>query len=112
MVYLRNILADHEIQVAQYYIKRRAYLAAAKRGEYVVEHYQGTPSVPEALAIMVKGYTYLDLNELADTAEQKLASNFPDYPDLDSAGELQFEEKPENRQPGWLSIVTFGLLGS
>src|SRR5690554_798993 len=32
MIYLRNSLADHEIHVANYYLERRAYIAALNRG--------------------------------------------------------------------------------
>ena len=55
MVYLRNLLAEHEIHVANHYISINAWLAAANRAKYVVENYQLTPSVKPALSIMVKG---------------------------------------------------------
>lgn len=45
MVYLRNLLAANEIHVADYYLRRQAYVAAANRGRYVVENFQGTPTV-------------------------------------------------------------------
>jgi DNA uptake lipoprotein len=36
MIYLRNLLASYEIHVADYYLSRQAYVAAANRGRYVV----------------------------------------------------------------------------
>jgi outer membrane protein assembly factor BamD len=45
MIHLRNLLARHEIHVANYYFRRGAYLAAVNRGRYVVEHFQQTPAV-------------------------------------------------------------------
>lgn len=54
MQYLKNRLAAHEVHVASYYMKRQAWVAAANRGRYVVENYQETPAVPDALAIMAK----------------------------------------------------------
>ena len=39
MIYLRNMLAKYEINVAQFYMRRGAYVAAANRARNVVEHY-------------------------------------------------------------------------
>ena len=68
MVYLRNNLAAYEIHVANYYLERRAYIAALRRGQYVVENFQGTPAVADGVAIMVECYLRLGLNDLADTS--------------------------------------------
>ena len=78
MLYLRNNLARYEVQVADYYLRRGAYLAAANRGKYVLENYERTPSVPDALAIMVKAYRLMQETKLADDAERVLAKNYPD----------------------------------
>ena len=111
MLYLKNLLADHEIKVANYYVKRKAYLAAANRGRYVVEHFQGTPAVPEALAMMVQAYTNLGITDLAEESETILAQNFPDYPELEN-GKLAFKKEVLNEDRSWLNIMTFGLIGS
>ncbi len=79
MIFLRNRLAEYEIHVAKYYMTREAYLSAANRAKYVVEHYPKTPSVAKALDIMVTAYEILELNELADKARQVLIHNYPDY---------------------------------
>lgn len=75
MVYLRNVLAAHEIAVARYYMTRHAYIAALNRAKTVVEDYQGTDSVNDALTIMVKAYNKLDLPDLAADAERVLREN-------------------------------------
>lgn len=75
LIYLKNELAEHEIAVAEYYIKREAWLAAAKRAQYVVDHYQQTPSSRHALKIMVKAYTALGLTDLAADAKRVLDAN-------------------------------------
>lgn len=111
MLYLKNLLADHEVKVANYYIKRKAYLAAANRGRYVVEHFQGTPAVPKALAMMVKAYTNLGISDLAAASEEILVTNFPDYPELED-GKLAFKKEIRNEDRSWLNIMTFGLIGS
>src|SRR6185503_10092554 len=49
MRYLVNALAANEIHVAKYYIKRGAYLAAANRCQYVIQHYPQAPAVEEAM---------------------------------------------------------------
>ncbi|WP_127477849.1 outer membrane protein assembly factor BamD [Sulfurivermis fontis] len=78
MTYLRNNLARHEIQVADYYLRRGAPLAAANRGKYVLEHYQRTPSVPDALEIMVRAYREMGMDDLAADALKVLAQNHPE----------------------------------
>ena len=79
MVHLKNRLALYEVSVGRYYIQRGAYLAAANRGRYVVENFQKSLPMPEALALMVEGYTELGLNDLAQDALSVLQANYPDY---------------------------------
>lgn len=74
---LRNNLAQHEVHVADYYLRRGTYLAAANRSKYVIENYPGTPAVIEALKIMTKAYRQLKLDDLADDAERVLILNQP-----------------------------------
>lgn len=112
IIYIRNVLADHELKVAEFYIKRKAYLAAANRGRYVVEHFQGTPAVPDALATMVMAYSNLGMKDLAEKSQQLLVSNYPDYKKLDEDGKLVFQEEIRKADRSVLNIMTFGLLGS
>ena len=79
MVFLRNNLAAYEIVVAQYYLRRAAYIAAANRARYAIEVYPNTPSIPEALAVLHESYTELDLPELAQSSWDVLALNYPDF---------------------------------
>jgi len=78
MVFLRNSLAAYELIVADYYLSRRAYIAAANRARYALEVYPRTPLTPEALIVMHKAYTELELPELADSSMAVLELNFPD----------------------------------
>ncbi|MCF6226494.1 MAG: outer membrane protein assembly factor BamD [Xanthomonadales bacterium] len=80
MVYLKNNLAGYEIEVAQYYMRRTAYIAAANRARYVLETYPGTPDTSVALQILHQAYTALEMQELADSSLRVLAMNFPDDP--------------------------------
>lgn len=109
LIYLRNLLARSEIHVANYYFKRGAYLAAAERGSYVVENYEGTPAVPDGLAVMAQAYYLLDLNELADEAVKVLAYNYPDYPALKKNGSFDKNYYKKRRAKTWFSYATLGL---
>jgi outer membrane protein assembly factor BamD len=82
MIHLRNNMAEYEIHVADYYMRRKAYVAAANRGEYVIENYQRTPAVPDALVIMARAYRIMGVDDLADDAIRVLRHNYPDNPDL------------------------------
>jgi len=79
MIYLRNRLADYELHVAKYYMQRDAYLAAANRAKYVVDHYPKTQAVPRALEMMMISYNLLDLPELAENSRKVLLLNYPEY---------------------------------
>jgi len=85
MRYLVNALASHEVHVARYYYTRGAYVAAANRGKYVLEHYQQAPALEEALAIMAQSYDRLGLAVPRDDALKVLRHNFPNSPYLAGA---------------------------
>jgi outer membrane protein assembly factor BamD len=76
MIYLRNRLADYEVHVARYYMKRGAYVAAAQRAKGCVENFDGAPAVKEALSIMVQAYDRLNLKPLADKARLVYEANY------------------------------------
>jgi outer membrane protein assembly factor BamD len=78
MVYLRNRMAEYEIHVAGYYMRRGAFVAAANRSKYVLETYQQTPSVVPALQIMVSACRQMGLEQLADDSLKVLEENYPD----------------------------------
>ncbi len=75
MLYLRNNLAQYQVNVADYYFRRGAYLAAANRGVYVIENFQRTPAVKPALEMMIKSYRKLGMDELAADTERVLVIN-------------------------------------
>lgn len=91
MIYLRNNLASHEIHVARYYMKRGAYLAAANRCVTVVEKYQRTPAVKDALEIMIDAYDELGMEQLSTDTKRVLAVNEAKgtlyYPEAEYDGE-------------------------
>lgn len=109
MIHQRNLMARHEIHVANYYLKREAYLAAANRGRYVVENFQHTPVVPDALAVMAQAYYFLGLPELAEDSARVLALNYPNHPALNDKGEFNYQFSAQDNERSWWSYLTFGL---
>lgn len=77
MVYLRNVLADHELHVAEYYYDKKAYIAAANRASSLVAHFQGAPQVEDGLIIMAKSYNKLGLTRLEADTVKVLNYNYP-----------------------------------
>jgi outer membrane protein assembly factor BamD len=78
MRYLVNALASHEVHVARYYMKRGAYIAAANRVQYAIRYYPNTPAIEEAVAVLVKAYDALGMDELRNGADRVMRTNFPD----------------------------------
>ncbi len=91
MVYLVNTLAQYELHVARYYMKRQAYLAALNRAKYVLEYYPNSTSVEEALVIMVSAYDYMDLQDLKTDTIRILKTNYPQNPLI--TGKVKEDEK-------------------
>lgn len=82
MAQLVDALGGHEIAIARYYAKRNAYVAANNRAQRVIEKYQNTRYVEEALAIMMYTYTKMGNTQLADDTRRVLQTNFPNSPYL------------------------------
>lgn len=97
MIFLRNMLAQHEVNVADYYIRRAAYVAAAERAVGVVENYPHTPAVKGALEAMVTAYTHLGLDDLAADAQRVLALNL-------EKGTFNMAE-PKLEEKSWASSI-------
>jgi len=78
MRYLVNSLAQYEVHVARYYMKRGAFVAAANRAQFAVQNYPQALALEEAVFIMVKAYDSLGMNDLRDAADRVMRKNFPD----------------------------------
>lgn len=75
MVYIRDLLAKYELDVARFYYDRKAYVAAANRASTVVQHYQGTSQVRPALELMVNSYEKMGKPDLAQQTRNVLQYN-------------------------------------
>ena len=78
MNYLVNALASNEIHIARYYMKRKAYVAAANRAQFALKTYPSAAANEEGLLIMVKAYDAMGMTTLRDDAERVMRQNFPD----------------------------------
>ncbi|RUO36068.1 outer membrane protein assembly factor BamD [Aliidiomarina shirensis] len=76
MVWIQSRLAKHELAAAEYYLRREAYMAAARRSVYIVENFPNVIEAKRALEIMVASYEALDLTQEANDAQQVLNANF------------------------------------
>ena len=78
MLYLKNRLAEYENHVAEYYLRRGAFVAAMNRAKSALENYHGADSNAQSLRILAASYDKLGMTDLAADARRVLALNFPD----------------------------------
>ena len=77
MKYLVNALANHEVHVARYYMRRGAYVAAINRCQFALQNYPQSPALEEALFVMIKAYDALNMADLRDSTDKVMRTNFP-----------------------------------
>lgn len=94
MVHLVNAMAEHELHVARYYMKRTAYVAALNRSKFVLQNYPQSTAVEEALVITISAYEALGLTDLQQDALRILKSNYPNSRMLTGAA-------PEDKKTWW-----------
>jgi len=102
MIFLRNLLARHEMHVADFYMKRGAYLAAISRAKYVIEHIPNTPQTPYALSVLIEAYGILNYPELKKSNLEVLRSNFPEF---------SIQEDFDAEERSWVNVISFGMFG-
>ncbi|MCJ8269764.1 MAG: outer membrane protein assembly factor BamD, partial [Psychrosphaera sp.] len=78
MAFILDKMARRELYVARYYMKQGAYLAAANRGQYVLENYPNSPRVETALELMIESYDQLGLEDMKNDSIIVLKLNYPD----------------------------------
>lgn len=77
MVAIKERMASYENYVADYYLRRGAYVAAVNRAKTALEEYNGATGNEESLKIMAEAYDNLGMADLAADARRVLATNFP-----------------------------------
>ena len=81
MLYIKNRLADYENHVADYYLRRGAYVAALNRARASLEQFNGASANARSLEIMAAAYEKLGMKDLAADTQKVLAKNYPDRSD-------------------------------
>jgi len=70
-------LAGKEMEIGRYYLTRKQYLAAINRFRRVIDLYQTTTHVPEALHRLTEAYLALGLEDEAKKTASVLGHNYP-----------------------------------
>ncbi len=99
IIAIKERMSIYENHVADYYLRRGAYVASINRAKSALEKYNGTSGNAESLRILIDAYDALGLSELRDDAKQVLIENFPDNDIL----EIEQSEK------GFLDWINSGL---
>jgi len=100
-------LAAKEMEIGRYYLKRHNYAAAANRFRVVVEKFQTTTHVAEALHRLVESYLALGMTDEAQTAGAILGHNFQSTEWYQDSFALLRDQglQPKVRGDNWLSAV-------
>lgn len=81
MIYLRDYLARHELHVARYYVQRGAFVAAVNRASYILENFDRTSVIPEALQLLQRAYRALGMEDLAADVQAVIDLNHTPSPE-------------------------------
>lgn len=76
MVYIRSVLAKHELAIAKYYYKKQAYISSARHCQKLILTYQGTDETKDAMQYLIKSYQHLNLTEAAAHTQRMYDLNF------------------------------------
>ncbi len=105
-------LAGKEMAVGRYYLTRGDYIGGINRFRVVVQQYQSTPQISEALERLTEAYFALGLNSEAQTAAAVLGANYPGsqwY--TDAYGILKGRNlRPKEDKGSWISQAFHRIL--
>jgi outer membrane protein assembly factor BamD len=102
----RDHLAGKEMEIGRWYEKQGEYLAAMNRFKYVLNDYQTTTHVPEALERLTECYLALGLSDEARQTAAVLGFNYPGskwY--ADTYALVAGDKEPQSAQQGWFGKV-------
>ena len=80
MAYLKDEMARHELNTAKFYYQRGAMVATINRVNYILEHFDGSKHVPNALALMAGAYESMGQTDLQQDTLKVLALTDPEHP--------------------------------
>jgi outer membrane protein assembly factor BamD len=78
MIFLRNLLAQSELNIAEFYFKNELYVAAVNRSVYIVENYSQSLQALRALEIIIEANKQMDFTLSMREAIKIVKLNFPD----------------------------------
>ncbi len=107
MKFIGNELAESEMNAARFAIKRKAFVAAIERSQWVIEHFPQTPQIPEALATISYGYSKLGDQAMAQQYAEVLKLNYPNLVKSDGTVNLRAARK----EGSWFNRATLGIFG-
>ena len=98
-------LAGKEMEVGRYYLYEGDYIGAINRFRVVVEQYQRTAQIAEALERLTEAYYALGIDKEAQTAAAVLGANYPGSPWYQDAYTLLKgrDLKPQEDKGSWIS---------
>jgi outer membrane protein assembly factor BamD len=102
---IRDHLAGKEMEIGRYYQRRKFWLASINRFQVVVEQYQTTTHVPEALHRLTESYLALGMTQEAQASAAVLGYNFPgsDWYERSFALLQGQDLEPAQSEGSWLS---------
>ncbi len=102
---IRDHLAGKEMEIGRYYQRREFWLASINRFQAVVENYQTTTHVPEALHRLTESYLALGMTDEAQASAAVLGYNYPGNEWYQRAYALLQGQQLEPKSDGssWLS---------
>ncbi|ATO19821.1 outer membrane protein assembly factor BamD [Acinetobacter sp. LoGeW2-3] len=107
MKFIGEELAEHEMNAARFNIKRKAYLAAVERAQWVIEHYPQVPQTPEALATIAYGYDKLGDKATSQQYIEVLKLNYPSLVNSDGTVNLSSARS----EGSFFNRATLGIFG-
>lgn len=108
----RDHLAGKHMEIGRFYQKQSEYLAAINRFRSVIQNFQTTTHVPEALHRLVECYLALGVIDEAQSTAAVLGHNFPGNPwYLDSYTLLTGDDlRPQDGKESWITRVWKSLI--
>jgi outer membrane protein assembly factor BamD len=100
-------LAGKEMEIGRYYLRKGQHLAAINRFRNVIEHFQTTTHVPEALHRLTEAYLAIGVVEEAQKAAAVLGHNFPgsdwyiDSYQMVEGKKVEFADAPQSKRRWW-----------
>lgn len=82
MTFLKDEMARHELLTARFYYKRGSMIAVVNRVNFLLERFDGSKHVPNALALMASAYESLGLTQQQQDTLRVLSATAPDHPAL------------------------------